>query len=64
MNKIWGKQIGGHWLEAIKQGDFSVDSFLFIGMLSLVVFCNKESFNPYHKGPLDLIWIEALLLTP
>jgi len=52
MNKIWGKQIGGHWLEAIKQGDFSVDSFLFIGatLLSFLLLKDLEKTNGwFHR---------------
>jgi len=47
INQIWNHEVGGHWLEAIKQGEFSVDSFLFIGatLLSFLLLKDLEKTN-------------------
>jgi len=42
INQIWSHEVGGHWLEAIKQGEFSVDSFLFIGATLLSFLLLKD----------------------
>merc|ERR1719342_608885 len=52
INQIWNHEVGGHWLEAIKQGEFSVDSFLFIGatLLSFLLLKDLEKSNGwFHR---------------
>ena len=52
INRIWSKEVGGQALEAIKQGEFSVDSFLFIGatLLSFLLLKDLDKSNGWFHG--------------
>ena len=59
INQIWMKEVGGIWLEAIKQGEFSVDSFLFIGstLLSFLLLKDLDKSNGWfhRKGLIRMV---------
>ena len=51
-NQVSAREVGGIALEAIKQGAFSVDSFLFIGatILSFLLLGNLDKSNGWFHG--------------